>query len=88
MSLVAMTLPYYLHCGNLFGEGGETKNHPYYEVYILNITGYRIFYGNHENVYICGSNLSLNIIKDAVGGMVSIRSEADQLASELVTMVN
>ena len=51
------------------------------------ITGYRIFYGNQENVSVAPifTGVALNFNKDVVGQMVSIHSEADQLASELVT---
>ena len=53
-----------------------------------NITGYRIFYGNGKNVSmppeVTGIVLALN--KDSVGETVSVHSEADQLASQLITV--
>ena len=52
------------------------------------ITAYRIFYGNGENVSvpstITGIILSLN--EDSVGETVSLRSEADQLTSQLINV--
>ena len=52
------------------------------------ITGYRIFYGNGENQLvfppITGIILSLN--EDSVGEIVSLRSEADQLSSQLINV--
>ena len=52
------------------------------------ITGFRIFYGNGENVLvpstITGIILSLN--GDSVSQTVSIRSEADQLTSQLINV--
>ena len=50
------------------------------------ITAYRIFYGNGENVSvpftITGIIFSLN--EDSVGQTVSLRSETDQLTSQLI----
>ena len=55
-----------------------------------NITGYRIFYGNGKNVSIppefTGIIFILALNKDSVGETVSVRSEADQLASQLITV--
>ena len=52
------------------------------------ITGFRIFYGNGENVLvpstITGIILSMN--EDSVGQTVSLRSEADQLTSQLINV--
>ena len=52
------------------------------------ITAYRIFYGNGENVSvpstITGIVLSLN--EDSVDQHVSLRSEADQLTSQLINV--
>ena len=52
------------------------------------ITAYRIFYGNGENASvpstITGIILSLN--EDSVGQTVSVRSEADQLTSQLINV--
>ena len=53
------------------------------------ITGYRIFYGNHENVSVAPifTGVALNIDKDVIlDQMVSIRSEADQLGSKLISI--
>ena len=52
------------------------------------ITGYRIFYGNQENVSVAPifTGVALNINKDVIGQTVSIHSEADQLASELISI--
>ena len=54
----------------------------------VTITGYRIFYGNQENVSVAPifTGVALNSNQDAVGQTVSIRSEADQLASELINV--
>ena len=53
-----------------------------------NITGYRIFYGNGENVSVPSfvTRIILTLNKDSVGETVSVRSEADQLASQLITV--
>ena len=55
-----------------------------------NITGYRIFYGNGKNASIppefTGIIFILALNKDSVGETVSVRSEADQLASQLITV--
>ena len=53
-----------------------------------NITRYRIFYGNRENVFVPSvvTNIGLEFNKDSVGETVSVRSEADQLASQLITV--
>ena len=54
----------------------------------VSITNYRIFYGNGQNVSVAPifTGVALNINKDAVGETVSIRSEADQLTSELISV--
>ena len=53
-----------------------------------NITGYRIFYGNGENASLPSATtmISLALNKDCVGETVSVHSEADQLASQLITV--
>ena len=53
-----------------------------------NITGYRIFYGNGENVSLpsAATYIGLVLKKDSVGETVSVHSEADQLASQLITV--
>ena len=55
-----------------------------------NITGYRIFYGNGEILLLPSVNIlgyvGLRTNKDSIGENVSVRSEADQLFSELVTV--
>ena len=53
-----------------------------------NITGYRIFYGNGKNVSVPSvvTIIGLALNKDSVGETVSVRSEADQLFSEYVTI--
>ena len=52
------------------------------------ITAYRIFYGNGENAsmpsFVTRIILSLN--EDSVGETVSLRSEADQLTSQLINV--
>ena len=52
------------------------------------ITAYRIFYGNGENAsmpsFVTRIILSLN--DDSVGETVSLRSEADQLSSQLINV--
>ena len=52
------------------------------------ITAYRIFYGNGENAsmpsFVTSIILSLN--RDSVGETVSLRSEADQLTSQLINV--
>ena len=54
----------------------------------VTITGYRIFYGNQENVSVAPifNGVALNINQDAVGQTVSIRSEVDHIASEPVSI--
>ena len=51
------------------------------------ITGYRIFYGDGENVAVNASTLSASI-PSGVGEMISVRSESAhvQLPSELITV--
>ena len=55
---------------------------------LATITAYRIFYGNGENAsmpsFVTRIILSLN--KDSVGETVSLRSEADQLTSQLINV--
>ena len=53
------------------------------------ITGYRIFYGNGENVLVPSkaiTSVGLIFNEDAVGQKVSIRSEADKITSELINV--
>ena len=54
----------------------------------INITGYRIFYGSGQNVSVPSIITSIGLVVDEsdVGQSVSIRSEADQLFSELVNV--
>ena len=51
------------------------------------ITGYRIFYGNGENMFVNARTLSITI-SGQVGEMISVRSESAhiQLPSELITV--
>ena len=55
-----------------------------------NITGYRIFYGNRQNVLVPSvtviASVSLRVDGNYIGQNVSIRSEADQLYSELINI--
>ena len=51
------------------------------------ITGYRIFYGNGKNVSVPSTVVGLNFNNIAAGETVSIRSEADELTSELVSII-
>ena len=52
------------------------------------IIGYRIYYGNGQNVFVLSvtiiTSVSLKVDGNYIGQNVSIRSEADQLYSELV----
>ena len=54
------------------------------------ITGYRIYYGNSQNVFVTSvtviTSVSLRVDRSYVGQNVSIRSESDQLYSELVNV--
>ena len=54
------------------------------------ITGYRIFYGNGQNVFVQSvtaiTSVDLNVEGDYVGCSVSIRSESDQFYSELISV--
>ena len=54
------------------------------------ITGYRIFYGNSQNVFVQSvtaiTSVGLNVDGDYVGCNVSIRSESDHLYSELINV--
>ena len=54
------------------------------------ITGYRIYYGNGKNVLVPSvtviTSVSLKVDGNYIGRNVSIRSEADQLYSELVNV--
>ena len=54
------------------------------------ITGYRIFYGSGQNVFIPSiaiiTSVSLKVDRSYIGQNVSIRSESDQLYSELVNV--
>ena len=51
------------------------------------ITGYRIYYGNGENILVLSvaTLIGLRVNGDYVGQNVSVRSEADQLYSELIS---
>ena len=54
-----------------------------------NIIGYRIFYGNGENTIVPSvilGDVSLVLNEDYIGQKISVRSEADQLFSEFVTI--
>ena len=52
------------------------------------VIGYRIYYGNGQNVFVLSvaviTSVSLKVDGNYIGQNVSIRSEADQLYSELV----
>ena len=54
------------------------------------ITGYRIFYGNGQNVFVPSVTaitlVGLKVDGSYVGQNVSIRSESDQLYSELINV--
>ena len=54
------------------------------------ITGYRIYYGNGQNVFVTSvtviTSVSLKVDRNYVGQNVSIRSEADQLYSESINV--
>ena len=52
------------------------------------ITAYRIFYGNGENLSVPSivTRIILSLNKDSVGETVSLRSEADQLTSQLINV--
>ena len=52
------------------------------------ITAYRIFYGNGENVSVPSivTSIILSLNEDSVGQTVSLRSETDQLTSQLITV--
>ena len=52
------------------------------------ITAYRIFYGNGENVSVPSvvTRIILSLNEDSVGETVSLRSEADQLTSQLINV--
>ena len=51
------------------------------------ITGYRIFYGSRKNTSVqsVATSIGLRVNGNYVGQNVSIRSEADQLYSELIS---
>ena len=51
------------------------------------ITGYRIYYGNGENILILSvaTSIGLRVDGNYVGQSISVRSEADQLYSELIS---
>jgi hypothetical protein len=55
------------------------------------ITGYRIYYGNGQNVFVSSvtviTSVSLKVNANYIGQNVSIRSESDQLYSELVNVL-
>ena len=51
------------------------------------ITGYRIYYGSGENILVssvAATSISFRVNGNSVGQNVSIRSEADELYSELI----
>ena len=54
------------------------------------ITGYRIFYGNGQSVLVQSvsviNSVSLKVDRSYIGQNVSIRSEADQVNSELISV--
>ena len=54
------------------------------------ITGYRIYYGNGQNVFVSSvtiiTSVGLKVDRSYVGQNVSIRSESDQLYSELINI--
>ena len=54
------------------------------------ITGYRIYYGNGQNVFVSSVTaitlVGLKVDGSYVGQNVSIRSESDQLYSELINV--
>ena len=54
------------------------------------ITGYRIYYGNGQNVFVTSvtviTSVSLRVDENYIGQNVSIRSESDQLYSELINV--
>ena len=54
------------------------------------ITGYRIYYGNNQNVFVTSvtviTSVSLRVDRSYIGQNVSIRSESDQLYSELINV--
>ena len=54
----------------------------------VTITAYRIFYGNGENEFVSSTvtGIILSLNEDSVGQTVSIRSEADQLTSQLINV--
>ena len=53
-----------------------------------NITGYRIFYGSRGSVFVTSdiTGVILALHRDSLGETVSVRSEAYQLASQLITV--
>ena len=52
------------------------------------ITAYRIFYGNGENLSVLSivTSIMLSLNEDSVGQTVSLRSETDQLTSQLINV--
>ena len=50
------------------------------------ITGYRIYYGNGQNILVLSvaTSIGLRVNGNYIGQSISIRSEADQLYSELI----
>ena len=54
------------------------------------ITGYRIYYGNGQNVFVCSvtiiASVSLKVDRNYIGQNVSIRSEAGQFHSEHINV--
>ena len=55
------------------------------------ITGYRIYYGNGQNVFVSSvsiiTSVSLRVNRSYISQNVSIRSESNHLYSELVSVV-
>ena len=51
------------------------------------ITGYRIFYGNGNNISVgaAATYIGLRVDGNYIGKNVSVRSEADQVYSELIS---
>ena len=54
------------------------------------ITGYRVYYGNGQNVFVYSvtivTSVSLKVDGNYIGQNVSLRSEADDLYSELINV--
>ena len=54
------------------------------------ITGYRVYYGNGQNVFVCSvtivTSVSLKVDGNYIGQNISLRLEADELYSELINV--